>query len=262
MSIYTILTNKAKKGKKGSIVMMAKGTKSADIIEVILQIPKSKRDIVKEVTLDMAGSMNEIARKCFTKANRVTNRFHVQKLAYEALQEIRIKYRWQAIDKENEAYQEAKKNGITYVPEVYSNGDTPKQLLVRSRYLLFKSAKNWTDSQKHRAQILFEKYPDLKKAHALALGLANIYEQKISRGQANTRMAHWFERVERSEFDSFKTIKRTFEQHHIQIMNFFDNRSTNAAAESFNAKIKDFRRTFRGVRDIQFFLFRLTNIFA
>ena len=36
-------------------------------------------------------------------------------------------------------------------------------------------------------------------------------------------------------------------------MNFFDNRGTNAAAESFNAKVKDFRRTFRGVRDIQFF---------
>jgi len=46
------------------------------------------------------------------------------------------------------------------------------------------------------------------------------------------------------------------------ILNYFDNRSTNASAESFNAKIKEFRRQFRGVRNVDFFLFRLTTIFA
>ncbi|WP_237706924.1 transposase [Flavobacterium columnare] len=46
------------------------------------------------------------------------------------------------------------------------------------------------------------------------------------------------------------------------ILNYFDNRSTNAAAESFNAKIKSFGSHFRGVRKIDFFLFRLSNLFA
>ncbi|MCW3789899.1 transposase [Marinilabiliaceae bacterium AAT] len=45
-------------------------------------------------------------------------------------------------------------------------------------------------------------------------------------------------------------------------MNYFNNRSTNAAAESFNAKIKEFRRQFRGASDVKFFLFRLTKFFA
>jgi transposase len=75
-------------------------------------------------------------------------------------------------------------------------------------------------------------------------------------------MAHWFKDVDQSGFKSFATIKRTFEQHYHSILNYFDNRSTNAYDESFNAKIKDFRRSFRGVKDIKFFLFRLTNIFA
>ncbi|WP_375605775.1 transposase [Flavobacterium davisii] len=35
-------------------------------------------------------------------------------------------------------------------------------------------------------------------------------------------------------------------------MNYFDNRSTNATAESFNAKIKAFRSQSRGVRNIDF----------
>ena len=50
--------------------------------------------------------------------------------------------------------------------------------------------------------------------------------------------------------------------HYKNILNYFDNRSTNASAESFNAKIKAFRAQFRGVRNIEFFLFRLSNIFA
>ncbi|WP_238652259.1 transposase [Flavobacterium psychrophilum] len=53
--------------------------------------------------------MGLIAKKCFPNATCVTDRFHVQKLATEALQEIRIKYRWQAIDQENEGSR--KKNG-------------------------------------------------------------------------------------------------------------------------------------------------------
>jgi transposase len=46
------------------------------------------------------------------------------------------------------------------------------------------------------------------------------------------------------------------------ILNFFDNRSTNANAESFNSKIKGFRANLRGVTDVKFFLFRLEKLFA
>jgi hypothetical protein len=38
-------------------------------------VPKKLRDKVKEITLDMEPSMNQIAMFCFTKANRVTDRF-------------------------------------------------------------------------------------------------------------------------------------------------------------------------------------------
>ncbi|WP_232505663.1 transposase [Flavobacterium crassostreae] len=46
------------------------------------------------------------------------------------------------------------------------------------------------------------------------------------------------------------------------ILNYFDKRSTNASAESFNAKIKAFRNQFRGVRKVDFFLFRLTKLLS
>ncbi|MDR3057374.1 MAG: transposase, partial [Prevotella sp.] len=61
---------------------------------------------------------------------------------------------------------------------------------------------------------------------------------------------------------SFGTIVRTIQTHYLDIVNFFHNRSTNAASESFNAKIKAFSSLFRGVKDKAFFLFRLSKLYA
>ncbi|SDF71241.1 Transposase, partial [Dyadobacter soli] len=104
--LYTILTNKSAKGGKGCIVAIVAGTKAETVIEVLRKIPESLRKKVAEITLDMAGSMTMIAKRCFPRAVRVTDRFHVQRLAVEALQEIRIKHRWEALDQENDAIEQ------------------------------------------------------------------------------------------------------------------------------------------------------------
>ena len=69
--------------------------------DVLGKIPLNKRKKVKEVTLDMAASMEKIVRRSFPKADLVTDRFHVQKLASDAVQEMRIAHRWEAIEQEN-----------------------------------------------------------------------------------------------------------------------------------------------------------------
>ena len=102
--LYTILTNKKAKGKKGAIVAMVKGTKAEVVIKILHKIHLKQRKKVKEVTLDMAGNMGLIIRKSFPNATLVIDRFHVQKLALDALQEIRIKHRWEALDAENDCH--------------------------------------------------------------------------------------------------------------------------------------------------------------
>jgi len=123
----------------------------------------------------MAGNMELICKRCFPEATRVTDRFHVQKLATEALQEMRIKHRWAALDAENEAIEQSRKNGTPFQQETLKNGDTVKQLLARSRYILYKNSSNWTDSQKTRAELLFERYHDLKIAYGLSMDLSQIF---------------------------------------------------------------------------------------
>lgn len=260
--LYTIVTNKAKKGKKGSIVAVVAGTKAETVISVLHRIQERLRKKVQEITLDMAANMELIAKRCFPLAVRVTDRFHVQRLAIEALQEMRIKYRWEAIDAENDALEHAKKTNKTFQPGVLPNGDTVKQLLARSRYVLYKKPSDWTDSQRERAGLLFERYPDLKTAHLLSFGLNQIFEHTKDKVFALANLAKWHEKVRQTGFKAFNTIARSIQNHYQTILNYFDNRSTNASAESFNAKIKAFRSQFRGVKNIPFFLYRLSQLYA
>lgn len=260
--LYTIITNKSAHCRKGTIVAMVKGTVAEEVIEVLMKIPRKIRDKVQEVTMDMAATMVKIISRAFPKAVRVTDRFHVQQLAFDALQELRIKYRWEAIEEESRQILLAKEQNNAYKPEELSNGDTPKQLLARSRYLLFKSSAKWTPSQSKRAEILFERYPLLKQAYELAMKLGFIFEKTIDKGIAFTRLAKWYDQVEKLALESFQIVSRSIQMHYLTILNFFNNRSTNAAAESFNAKIKAFRAASRGVRDVNFFLFRLSKIYA
>lgn len=260
--LYTIITNKAAKGRKGSIVAIVAGTKAEHVISIIEKISIKQRKQVQEITLDMAGNMNLIAKSCFPNAVLVTDRFHVQKLALEAVQELRIKHRWEAIDQENEAIEKAKRQKKGYHPIILENGDTIKQLLARSRYVLYKKQKDWTANQKQRAELLFERYPDIHQAYQISQKLNWIFETTKEKIYGYTRLAQWHEQVAQSGFKSFNTISRTIMNHYATILNYFDNRSTNASAESFNAKIKAFRAQFRGVTNVGFFLFRLTQIYA
>ena len=154
--LYTIVTNKAAKGGKSALVAMIKGTKAEDITAVLERIPEKQRTKVGGVTMDMAGNMSKAVRSFFPKAQTVIDRFHVQKLAYDVVQELRIKYRWEAIEAESTRMALAKMNKQAYEPQLIANGDTVKQLLVRSRFLLFKQESKWSPSQKERAQLLFE----------------------------------------------------------------------------------------------------------
>ena len=213
--LYTIITNKQAKGSKGSIVAIIKGTDSSTINAILHKIPQPKRDRVKEISLDMANSMQKIASSSFPKATQVTDRFHVQKLAYDAVQQLRIKYRWEAIEQENKEIELAKEQKVKFISERLENGDSPKQLLARSRYLLFKSKDKWTPKQIHRAEILFKRYPLLEQAYLLARKLAYIYQHTKDKAVGYTKLAQWYDEVEKSGIKSFKTIRKTIHNHYV-----------------------------------------------
>ena len=260
--LYTFVTNKNSKAKnKKSLVAVINGTEAKIIQEVLEKIPLEKRNEVKEISMDMARNMHLAASNSFPKSTSVVDRFHVVKLIMDALQHIRVKYRWKAIEDENTAIKEAKQKGIKYSPKILANGDTLKELLVRSKYLLYKFDDQWTLNQSKRAKLLFQMYPDLEAIYELTLEFRCIYQNK-SKEKAAAQFTEWKHKVSALKLDEFNTVVNSLEYHFDNILNFFTNRSTNANAESFNSKIKAFRANLRGVTDVSFFLFRLQNLFA
>lgn len=260
--VYTVITNKEAHGKKGSLAALIKGTKCEIVSKALEEVPIAIRMNVKEITLDFANSMDWICRTNFPNAKLTGDRFHIQQIVSEGVQEIRIELRRKAIDEENELMMKAKKEKSIYYPKTYENGDSKKQLLARGRYVLFKPWNRWSMSQRERAKILFEEYPQLKKAYELSMMFRGVFENAKMRNQALERMKEWFIKINESKLPQLISAACTVEQNLGKVLNYFPNGSTNASAESFNAKLKGFRALVRGVRDMKFFLFRISTFYA
>ncbi len=284
--LYTIISNKEAHGGKGTIVAIIKGTKIEDVVNVLKALPTEKRLSVEEVTMDFSNSMHIIIETIFPKAMITLDRFHVQQLCSEAMQEVRVKIKREARKEEietrekhisklkrrlnNRKKDKADKRGRkcnrkneAYKPERLENGDTLVELITRSRYLLMTSAENWTESQKLRAKLLFERFPEMKIAYGLTHSLRMIFSNKeATKESARESLKKWYNKVTDYDNDAFNTASATIYQRQDEVLNYFVNRSTNASAESLNAKIKNFRAQLRGVIDVDFFLYRLTHIYA
>lgn len=253
--LFTILTNK----DTGKLIALMEGTKASEIVaKLCANLPVADRMAVSEITLDMDSGFDWVTRQCFPNAEKVVDRFHVQKLVMECVQAIRIAERQKILTQRREA--KKVKHSPREVP--YENGDTPRQLLARSRYLLFKPSRSWTERQKQRAAILFREYPDLQTAYELSQQLKQLYDKHMVRDVAAVLLREWIDACDCSGVPEMQDAAATVLREEGRILNFWNNRATNAFAESFNAKLKQFRGMLRGIRDLKFFLFRCEVYFA
>lgn len=272
--VYTILTNKAAHGGKGALAAMVRGVAADAVSAILRKIPLRKRLEVRTVTTDLSSAMMLTVRTVFPAAALVNDRFHVQQLISEAVDQLRIRHRWEVLDAENKAIREhraRRKAAKTkaerelvgqWEPERMANGETMPQIMARSRHIILKHKKKWNDQQRARAKILFGKFPDLETAYNLFLKLVDIFNRKSTAAVARLNLARWYNEVSAFGSNEFNKVLETFENHNATIINYFERRLTNASAESFNAKIKAFRTQFRGVGDIKFFMFRLATLYS
>ena len=272
--VYTILTNKDARGGKGALAEMIRGVASETVSSILKIVPYKVRRRVETVTTDLSSAMMLTVRTVFPKAMLINDHFHVQQLMSEAIDQMRIAYRWGGLDAENKAIKEhrAKRKAARtrvekeligeWEPERMANGETKPQIMSRSRHIILMHKSKWNERQQARAVILFQMFPELEKAYNLYLKLVDIFNKKSIPGVARLDLARWYNEVDAFGYEGFSKVIETFENHNDTIVNFFENRLTNASAESFNAKIKAFRTQFRGVGDIKFFMYRLTTLYS
>lgn len=272
--VYTVLTNKAAHGGKGSLAAMVRGVASDTVSAILKMVSVELRRNVETVTTDLSSAMMLTVRTVFHRAKLINDRFHVQQLMSEAIDQMRIAFRWEILEAENKAIKEhrAKRRAARtraekelvgeWEPERMANGETKPQIMARSRHILLMHKSKWNAQQQARAEILFQIFPDLEKAYNLYLDLVDIFNMKCKPGVARLCLARWYNDVEAFGYDGFSKVIETFENHNETIVNYFEERLTNASAESFNAKIKAFRTQFRGVGDIKFFMYRLATLYS
>ena len=272
--VYTILTNKAAHGGKGALAAMVRGVASDAVSAILKKVPREIRRRVKTVTTDLSSAMMLTVRMVFPKATLINDRFHVQQLVTDAIDQMRIALRWEVLAEENKAIKEhrakrkaartkAEKDLIgEWEPKRMENGETKPQIMARSRHIILMHKSKWNAQQQERAAILFRMFPKLERAYNIYLELVDIFNKKSKPDVARLNLARWYNKVEAFGDDGFSKVIETFENHNATIINYFEDRLTNASAESFNAKIKAFRTQFRGVGDIRFFMFRLATLYS
>ena len=272
--VYTILTNKAAHGGKGALAAMIRGVASDTVVAVLRRVPYEIRQKVRTVTTDLSSAMMMTARAAFPKAMLVNDRFHVQRLVSEAIDQMRIGLRWEILAEENKAIRahrarrkaartRAEKDLVgEWEPERMENGETRPQIMARSRHIILTHKSKWNAQQQERAGILFRMFLRLEQAYNIYLELVDIFNKKSVPSEARLNLARWYNKVEDFGDEGFNKVIETFENHSHTIINYFVDRLTNASAESFNAKIKAFRSQFRGVGDIKFFMYRLATLYS
>ena len=275
---YTILSNK----ETGKIAMLAQTTKASQISQ-ILEFCADKRMNVKTISRDLASHYDWVCRENFMNAIAVADKFHIIKIVLQAVQDQRIEYRHEEIARKNELYEKHKiqeeqtrlrlqmigekykKKKFKYETPKYTNGKTKLQILQRSRALLFKPKSKWSTSQKLRAEILFAAYPLLGQLYELSSQFRR-WMSKSNIGKPRTKMEkqinEWFTQVDALSNFYMSNAKTTIEKHLGVIMNYFYEGTTNAFAENLNRHIKRFISSLFGIREMEFFFYRLAIYFS
>ena len=261
---YTILSNK----KTGKIAMMASTTKHGVLEEILSKVPVAVRCKVKTLSRDLAESYDWISRSMFCWAQSVADKFHIVKMALEALQDVRVRYRQEILTKEREGKKsKTNKHRGTSSEEKklprYENGETIKEILAKSRYLLFSFSPAWRESQLARANILFREFPEIKIAYDCICRFRVWYQKKHESKDAALKALHiWYEEVTKTGIPELLNLVSSFKKHEGVILNYFSTNQTNAFAESLNSRIAACIRMCYGIRDIDFFHFRIKKFFS
>lgn len=291
--LFTFLSNKDGHGKHGTLIAVVRGTKSEDVIRQLMQIPEEQRQAVKEVTMDFSNSMYAIVKEAFPNASIVIDCFHMIKRLCDGLDEMRMRFKRKAVTETKKEEREFNRKKVSrkkarayyrkkhprkrgekrgrpklrsnekFKPSVLSNGDTKVELITRARYILPKSGDKWSENQKERSKLLFELQPKLKEAHSIVCKLRCIFKNReLTKTRAKGKLKEWYKEVSSSGIKEIISAKDCIKYKEKEVLNYFDNFSTNAAAESLNSKMKGFRAELRGVCDLPFYLYRCCMIFG
>jgi len=261
--VFTIFSNP---DLKEWLIWMIPWVKSKLVTDLVCGKTKlSDRLIVKELSLDMASSMEWIARELFPQATQVVDRFHVMKNVLWDIQAVRIRVKTQVIKEELDLETQCRIDRVTYVSKKYNLNsrvsETKRELITRLRYQLFKRKIDWSETQINRWSIIkwLEEFQDIIYSYEIVSDLFDMYDQKDDA----LSFQQWFSKI--SKFENIIEMQnswRMVQNHLVRILAYFNNWFTNAFAENLNSRIQRFVSDLRWFKDHNYMLYRIITKFS
>lgn len=173
---------------------------------------------IKSVTSDMSTAFLSAVEDRFPNAKHTIDKFHVKQLMLKALDDVRKREQKETSE---------------------------KQPLFRGRKLFMIPEKRLTDSQRIALQSLSKQYPKTGRAYRIVSSLDDFYACEDAEN-AKLMFLALYSWMRRSRLPEMKNTAATLLQHKDHILNYFDDRLTNAICEGINSMIQSAKRAARG----------------
>ena len=207
------------------IIYIANGKKASTIKEFknFFEEHNGKLENVTDVTCDMNMGFTTEIKRTFKKAKIIYDKFHVVKVINEALDKVR-------------------KSEVLEQP-----------ILKRTKYIWLKNRINLKDNQTEELQKMSKMNLKTGKAYRLKLAFQDIYNMNYTKEIAEIEFKEWIQWAVRSKLEEFKNAAKTIGNKLEGILNYFENRLTNAVLEGTNSMIQSIKSRARGYKKIENF---------
>jgi transposase len=208
------------------VVWSGEGKGAEALTRFFAQIGPDACQQLETVTMDMSAGYRRAVLDHAPQATIVFDRFHVQKLAGEALDEVRRQVVREADDSEF------------------------ARAIKRSRWSLLKNAEDKTRKDARKLSEIERTYKPLYRAYLLKETLRQVLSRKQPH-RARRELQAWIYWAARSRLEPFKRMARTIRKHFDGVVGYIDLRLTNGLVEGINAKSRMIARRAYGFHSAQ-----------
>jgi transposase len=201
--------------QNGCIVWGAEGKGADTLLAFLDELGEEGRARIKVVTMDMSQAYIKAVRERLPLAQIVFDRFHVQQLVNEAVEETR-RAEWQRLRAIDEAAAQSIKN---------------------TRWALLKNPWNLTPAQEDRLATLQRTNSPLYRAYLLKESFASILDRRQP-GVVKKHLESWLSWASRSRLPAFVRVAQTIRTHLDDIVAYVRWRLTNGLAEGLGNKAR------------------------
>jgi len=208
------------------VVWSGEGKGAVALTRFFAQLGPEACKQLETVTMDMSAGYRRAVLDHAPQAAIVFDRFHVQKLAGEALDQVRRQVVREAGDSEL------------------------ARTIKRSRWPLLKNAEDATKKDARKLSEIERSYKPLYRAYLLKEGLRQALSRRQS-WRARRDLREWLSWAGRSRLGPFKQLASTIRKHFEGILAYIELRLTNALVEGINAKSRMIARRAYGYHGAQ-----------